>query len=150
MTPSGVVKNENLKSVSKAVQLIFLVAEINKLKTKKFLLTVSSALSQFAVWLLLYGAYKATKKSGHEMELEDVIEAELLKVLDKGYKNNKEEFIALVRSMAPPWSKELKEVLEDVAEEALQTYELKKTLESNKELLDSFLSQVKNATDSIS
>ncbi len=144
MTPTA--EGERLESVSKVIGSLLLGAEVGKLGAKKLFLSVSIKIYKFALWLLFYSLYKAAKKGGYELELEDVLEAEILKILE-GRQYNKEELITLVRSIAPPWSKELKRTLENVALEAFETYELKKFLKSNEEALNSFLSQVKNATD---
>ena len=75
----------------------------------------------------------------------DIVETEALKILESRQYGEK-EFIALIQALSPPWSKELKQVLKDVATEAIETYEMKKALKSDKALLDSFMSQIENAT----
>ena len=93
---------------------------------------------------LLFFVYLSYVKEGKKEYFAGKIEKKFFQLLEEGRVSEKEELIKIAQFMAPFWSKGLKEALLDAAEEAYETFLLKKELENNPKILANFVSKIKN------
>ena len=92
---------------------------------------------------LLFLVYLSYVKEGKREYFAGKIEKKFFQLLEEGRVSEKEELLKLAQFMAPFWSKGLKETLLDAAEEAYETFLLKKELENNQKILANFVSKIK-------
>ncbi len=93
---------------------------------------------------LLFLVYLSYVKEGKREYFAGKIEKKFFQLLEERRISEKEELIKIAQFMAPFWSKGLKETLLDAAEEAYETFLLKKELENNPKILANFVSKIKN------
>jgi len=104
--------------------------------------TVLESILVFVLKTIFYYIYKYAIKENRLEEFEALMETKFLKLLKEKKVESKEDLIKVAEFLAPFWSRKLKKILIETAEEAYLTYLLSQKLEKNNEILKNFIEKL--------